>query len=91
MEYTENKCSKGSFKESGYDSQLFQRGLNVWHLEKDGLVRNLLVVEHHADTPYNRREADILGASQVVQDDLMLDVWYCHVARYALNQARLLE
>lgn len=52
--------------------QLFQRRFNVWELEKDGPVGDLLIVEHEAGTPYYGREADILGAGQVVQDDLRL-------------------
>lgn len=40
--------------------QLFQRRLNIWKFEKDGLVRNTLVIEHEADAPDCGGEADIL-------------------------------
>lgn len=52
--------------------QLFERGLDIWHLEKDSLVRNPLIVEHQSDAPDGGGKADVLDASQIVQDDLVL-------------------
>jgi hypothetical protein len=49
-----------------WNIQLFQCRRNVRELEKDGPVWDFLVVKHEADLPYHRREADILGASQVI-------------------------
>ena len=64
---------KGEKAEEGaYNSQPFQRGLNIRKFEKDGLVRDMLIVKHKADAPDNGREADVLGASQVVQNNLRL-------------------
>ena len=61
-------------KEDEYNSQPFQRGLNIRKFEEDGLVRDILVVKHEADTPDNGREADVLGAGQVVQNNLGLSL-----------------
>jgi hypothetical protein len=58
--------------EGEYISQLFQRGLDIREFEEDGSVRDMLIVEHEADAPDNGREADVLGAGQVVQNDLGL-------------------
>ena len=58
--------------EGEYISQLFQRGLDIREFEEDGSVRDMLIVEHEADAPDNGREADVLGAGQVVQNDLRL-------------------
>jgi hypothetical protein len=55
-----------------YDSQPFQRGLNIWKFEEDGPVRDMLIVKHKTDAPDNGREADVLGAVQVVQTNLGL-------------------
>lgn len=76
-------------KSGDFDLQLFERRLNVLKFQKDSLVRDPLVVKQHSDTPDNRREADILGASQIVQDNLgfnlgghsevrnpMTDIWF---------------
>jgi hypothetical protein len=49
-------------EEGEYNSQSFQRGLNVRKFEEDGPVRDMLVVKHEADAPDNGREADVLGA-----------------------------
>jgi len=54
------------------NSQPLQRGLNIRKFEEDGLIRNVLIVKHEANAPDNRREADILGACQVVQNNLGL-------------------
>lgn len=43
---------------------------NIWELEKYGPVRDTLIIKHKSDAPYSGREADILGACQVVQDNL---------------------
>jgi hypothetical protein len=59
-------------KEGEYNSQSFQRGLNIRKFEKDGPVRDMLIVKHEADAPDNRREADVLGTGQVVQNNLRL-------------------
>ena len=61
-------------KEGEYDLQLFQCRLNVRKFEKYCLVRNLLVVQHETDAPDDRREADVLGAGQVVQNNFGLDL-----------------
>jgi hypothetical protein len=58
--------------EGEYISQPFQRGLDIREFEEDGSVRDMLIVEHEADAPDNGREADVLGAGQVVQNDLGL-------------------
>ena len=58
--------------EGEYISQPFQRGLDIREFEEDGSVRDMLIVEHEADAPDNGREADVLGAGQVVQNDLRL-------------------
>jgi hypothetical protein len=57
-----------------HDSQRLQCGLNVRKFEEDGPVRDTLIVKHEADAPDNGREADILGAGQVVQNNLGLDL-----------------
>ena len=49
-------------EEGQYNSQPFERRLNVRKFEEDGSVRDALVVEHEANTPDDRREADVLGA-----------------------------
>ncbi len=49
-------------KEVRFNSQSFQRGLNIRKLEEDGFVRNILVIQHKADAPDNGREADVLCA-----------------------------
>lgn len=59
-------------KETEDNSQSFERRLNIRKFEKDGPVRDLLIVKHDADAPDNRREADVLGTGQVVQDNLRL-------------------
>ena len=38
--------------------------------QKDCLVWDFLVVEQHPDPPHRWREAFVLGAGQVVEDDL---------------------
>jgi hypothetical protein len=53
-------------KEGEYNSQLFERGLNIRKFEEDGPIRDLLIVKHEADAPDHRREADVLGAGQVI-------------------------
>ena len=55
-----------------YNSQRFQRGLNVRKFEEVGHVRNSLIVKHEADAPDNWREADVLGAGQIVQNNIRL-------------------
>ena len=45
-----------------YNSQSFQRGLNVGELEKDGFVGYSLVIQDETDAPDCWREADVLGA-----------------------------
>lgn len=59
-------------KEGEYDLQPFQRGLNVGKFEEDRPVRDIFIIKHEADAPDNRREADILDAGQVVQNNLGL-------------------
>ena len=59
-------------KEGEYNSQPFQRRLNIRKLEEDGPVRYMLIVKHEADAPDSGREADVLGAGQVVQNNLGL-------------------
>jgi hypothetical protein len=54
------------------DLQSFQSRLNVRKLEKDGSVRNLLVAEQEPGAPDDGRETGVLGAGQVVEDDLGL-------------------
>ena len=49
-----------------YYSQPFQSRLNIWEFEEDGFVRNTLIIKHKADPPDHRREANILGAGQVI-------------------------
>lgn len=75
-ERSEVKNNKEKRKQN---SQALQGGLNIREFEEDGPVRDLLIVEHKADTPDNRREADVLGAGQVVQNNLGLALG-CHVA-----------
>ena len=62
---------KNESHKGGY-SQPFQRGFNIRKFEEDGPVRDMLIVKHEADAPDNRREADVLGAGQVVQNNLGL-------------------
>lgn len=64
--------------EGKFDSQFFQCWLNIWKFEEYGPVRNTLIVKHEADAPDNRREADILGAGQVVQNNLGFS-WGGHI------------
>jgi hypothetical protein len=61
-------------KQSEADSQSFKRRLNIWEFEEDGPIRDIFIVEHKADSPDNRREADVLDAGQVVQNNLRLSV-----------------
>lgn len=49
-----------------------QRRLNIRKFKKDGPVRDLLIVKHETDAPDSRREADVLNAGQVVQNNLGL-------------------
>jgi hypothetical protein len=49
-------------KEHNEYSQLFQCGFNIWELEKDGLVRDMLVVEHQTNFPNNWRKAFVFRA-----------------------------
>jgi hypothetical protein len=69
-------------KETRY-LQPFERGLNVRKFEKDSVVWDVLVIKHEANAPHNGRETDVLGAGQVVQNNLGLDlvghVWYAAV------------
>lgn len=55
-------------------SQALQRRLYLIESEKYRLVRNALVVEHQANPPDDWGEADILGASQVVEDEVGLGI-----------------
>ncbi len=59
-------------KKGEHNSQLFQRGLNIRKFEEDGPVRDMLIVKHEADAPDSGREADVLGAGQVIQNNLGL-------------------
>ena len=61
-------------KESGYDSQLLQRGLDVRKFKEGGPVRDLLVIEHETDAPYSGREANVLDARQVVKNDIGINL-----------------
>lgn len=54
--------------------QPFQRRLNIRELEENGSIRDFLIVEHEADAPDNRREADILDAGQVVQNNFVIRI-----------------
>jgi len=64
-------------KRAKQNSQRSQRRLNVRKLEKDCLIRDSLVVEHQADSPDDRGEADVLCAGEVVEDDF--GVSFCRV------------
>ena len=68
-----------------YNSQSLKNWRYIREFEKDGSVRNTLVVEQEADPPDNRREAHVLGAGQVVQDNLGLGgLWGDHVGLLGL-------
>jgi hypothetical protein len=49
-------------KESEYNSQSFQRRLNIWKFEEDGSIRDMLIVKYETDAPDSGREADVLRA-----------------------------
>jgi len=53
-------------KAKAVNLQPFQGRLNIRKFEKDGPVRDLLIVKHEADAPNTGREADVFGAGQVV-------------------------
>jgi hypothetical protein len=46
--------------------------LNIWEFEKNGSIRDLLIVKHEAGAPDGGGEADIFGASQVIENNLGL-------------------
>jgi hypothetical protein len=54
------------------NSQSFQCELDIRKFEEDGPVRDILIVEHETDAPHSGREADVLSARQVVQNNLRL-------------------
>lgn len=66
--------AEGKEREGEFDSQPFQRGLNVRKFEKDGPVRDMLIIKHEADAPNNGREADVLDTGQVIQDNFGLNL-----------------
>lgn len=69
-------------KEKGeINSQPFQHRLNIRKFEKDGPIRDLLIVEHYADAPDDGRKADVLGAGQVVKNNPRLSL-SSHVVVY---------
>ena len=49
----------------------------------------MLIVKHKADAPDNRREADVLGTGQVVQNDLGLGLGSHFVLRS--NEESIIE
>lgn len=55
-----------SIPEDGVHLQPLQRGLDIWKFKESSPVRDTFVVEHEAYAPDDGREADILGAGQVV-------------------------
>lgn len=57
--------------------QLFQGRLDVGKLQENGFVWDFLIVEHQTDLPHNWGEADILGTSQVVENNEGL-INFCH-------------
>lgn len=67
-------------KEGEYNSQPFQCRLNIWKFKKYSLVRDTFIIKQEADAPDGRREADVLGTSQVVQNNLGLGLG-SHVVR----------
>jgi hypothetical protein len=78
----------GKLKKREYNSQPLQRGLNIRKFKKDGPVRDILVVKHEADAPDNGREADVLVAGQVVQNNLGLGLGGHVVLRSMETQSR---
>lgn len=58
-------------KEGNFDLQSFHGRLNVRKFEEDSRVRDTLIIKHEADAPDYRREADILGAGQVIQNNVV--------------------
>lgn len=56
------------------NSQLPELWLNIGEFEEDGLVWNVLVVEHQADLPDDGGEACVLDTCKIVQDNLRLSV-----------------
>lgn len=59
----------------GYEYlQLLQAGLNIRKFEEDCCVRDTFVVEHEADSPDDRREAHILGASQIIENNFWFEI-----------------
>lgn len=52
-----------------FNLQSFERRLDIRELKERCLIWDTLIVEHHANAPDDRREADILGAGQVVKDN----------------------
>lgn len=77
-------------REGEYNLQLFQRGLNVREFEEDGPVRDMLIVKHKTDSPDSGREADVLGAGQVVQNNLGLGLGG-HVVLHVRSPKRSIE
>jgi hypothetical protein len=68
-----NLCSN-DFK---LNLQCFKCRFNIGKFEEYGLVGYLFIVQQKADAPHYRREANVLGASQVVQHNLGVKLG-CH-------------
>lgn len=52
--------------------QRFQCRFDIGKFEENGFVRDPLIIEQEADTPNYWREADVLGAGQVVKHYLWI-------------------
>lgn len=93
----EEKESEGGWrrrtktKKGEYNSQSFQRGLNIRKFEKYGPVRDMLIVKHKANAPDSWREADVLGAGQVVQNNLGLGLGGHVVLRFNKDSIEEIE
>lgn len=64
-----NEANRG-LKDIKYNLQCFQCMFDIRKFEEYGPVRDLFIVEQEADTPHYWREADVLGAGQVVKHNL---------------------
>lgn len=76
-----NKASLGGYtgKQGNNHLQLLQLGLDIRKFEEDCCVRDAFVVQQKANPPDDRREAHILDASQIVEDDF----WFQIVGHFA--------
>lgn len=72
------------------NSQCFQRRFNIGKFEEYGLVRDLFIVQQKADAPHYRREANVLGAGQVVQHNLWVRLG-CHICLLFTGEKKVVE